>query len=120
MPLCCESSRKCHHAAQTTPTLTNNNYDMFYKIDCCAANHGRKLIYHVPFSYIFFFDFEKCGVKPGVPIVKNSLYTDTTTSQFIFPQHDRCLVSIAGISPQVLNQLEARLATVYYYNKMFA
>ena len=76
MLLCCDGSRKCHHAAQT-PTWT---FDMFYKIDCCAAIIGRIWMNNVPnesriimlscteISFVVsFFDFEKFGVKPGFP-----------------------------------------------------
>ena len=45
----CESSRKCHHAEQTTPTcMDKNNIDVFYKTDCCAAIHGRIRMNNVP------------------------------------------------------------------------
>ena len=45
--LCCESSRKCHHAAQT-PTWTKTILTMFYKIDCRAATHGWIWMNNVP------------------------------------------------------------------------
>ena len=38
---CCESSRKCHHAAHTTPTWTTTIFDVFYKMYCCVAIRGR-------------------------------------------------------------------------------
>ena len=75
---CCESSRKCHHAAQTTPTSTNTILTCFYKMYTCAAIYGRIQMNNVPnesrlimLSYteisfvIFLFDFEKFGVKRG-------------------------------------------------------
>ena len=35
--LCCESSRKCHHAAQTSPTWTNTiNFDVFTNWLLCS------------------------------------------------------------------------------------
>ena len=39
--LCCESSRKCHDAVPATPTWTKTIFEMFYKIEYCAAKHGR-------------------------------------------------------------------------------
>ena len=77
--LCCESSHRCHHAAQTTPTWTKT---MFYKIDCWAEIHGRMWMDNEPnesriitlshteinFFYISLFDFEKFGVKPRFPV----------------------------------------------------
>ena len=76
-----------YHAAQiTTPTWTKTNLTCFYKIDCCAAIHGRIWMSNVPnesriimlhvynawkcteFCYLFFFSFlEKFGVKLGFP-----------------------------------------------------
>ena len=58
--------------------LDKTNFDMFYKIDCCAALHGRMWMNNVPnwnrlimlscteicFG-ISIFNFEKFGVKPG-------------------------------------------------------
>ena len=68
--LCCESSRKCHHAAQTMPTWTKPILTCFYKIDYYAAIHGRIRMNNVPtqsrlimlsctaqFCYIIFFQF---------------------------------------------------------------
>ena len=56
--------------------LDKNYFDMFYKIDCCAAIHGRIWMNNVPnksriimlscteISFVIsFFDFEKFGVK---------------------------------------------------------
>ena len=74
--------RKCHHAAQkkTHQLMDKNNFDMFYKIDSCAAIHGRIWMNNVPnesriimlscteISFVIsFFDFEKFWVKPGFP-----------------------------------------------------
>ena len=80
----CESSCKCHHAAQTTPTWTKTT-DMCYKIDCCAGSiHGQIWMNNVPnesciimlsctdFSFVIsFFDFEKFGVKLKFPFFKS-------------------------------------------------
>ena len=45
--LCCESSRKCYHAAQQR-LLGQNQFDMFYKNYCCAATHGQIWMKYVP------------------------------------------------------------------------
>ena len=58
--LCCESSRKCQHKQCQ---LGQEQFEMFYKIDCCAAIHGRiwtmyqmkvELCYHVLKSVLFY------------------------------------------------------------------
>ena len=58
--------------------LSKNNDAMFYKIDCCAATHGRIWMNNVPnesriimlscaeISFVKFFDFEKFGSHPRV------------------------------------------------------
>ena len=74
--LCCERSRICHHIMQHKHKLRPIFFDMFYKIDCCAAVHGRIWMNNVPNEskiimlsctesvMLYFFDFEKFGVKP--------------------------------------------------------
>ena len=60
--------------------LDRNKFDMFYKIDCCAAIHGQIWMNNVPnesriimlpcteINFVrSFFDFEQFGVKPGFP-----------------------------------------------------
>ena len=60
--------------------LDKNNFDMFNKIDCCAAIHGQIWMNNIPNErriimlsgteinfVISFFNFEKFGVKPGFP-----------------------------------------------------
>ena len=71
--------------------LDKTNFEMFYKIDCCAAIHGQIWMNSVrnesrmivlscteknwKFCDIFFFNFEKFGVKPGFSFFKLTLYT---------------------------------------------
>ena len=63
--------------------LDKTNFDMFYKIDCCAAIHGQIWMNNVPneskLNYAMmhwnkfcciFFQFEKIGVKPGFPFTQ--------------------------------------------------
>ena len=78
--LCCESSRKCHHAAQTTRTWTKTILT-FYKIYCCSArismnnvpNESRIIMLScIEISFVIsFFDFEihVFGVKPRFPFL---------------------------------------------------
>ena len=60
--------------------LDKNNLEMFYKIYCCVAIHGRIWMNNAPnesriimlscteISFVInFFKFEKFGVKPGFP-----------------------------------------------------
>ena len=72
--LCCESSHKCHHAAQTTSTWTKTILTGFmtliavqhpiaeYDEQCTKWKKNKNAIMH---CYIFFFFFEKFWVKPG-------------------------------------------------------
>ena len=75
--LCCESSHKCYHAAQTTPTWTKPNWHALQKWWLCShpwpnmneLYNKLKLTYFVimrwnQFCYISF-KFEKLWVEPG-------------------------------------------------------
>ena len=46
--LCCESSRKCYHAAQHTLYLDKTNLTCFTKIIACAPYHGQIWMNYVP------------------------------------------------------------------------
>ena len=60
--LCCESSRKYHHAAQTTPTLPKPILTCLTK--CIAVQPSMASF------VISFFNFEKFGVKPWIPFTQ--------------------------------------------------
>ena len=80
MLLCCESSRKCHYAAQTTPTWTKTVLTCTTKLIAVQPSMAEYewTMYQMKTRIIMlscteisfaisFFDFEKFGVKSGFP-----------------------------------------------------
>ena len=76
--LCCESSRKCYHAAQTTPTWTKPSWHVLQKWLLCSHPwpNMNELCTKLKFTnyilscaeisfVISVFNFEKFWVKPG-------------------------------------------------------
>ena len=83
--LCFESFPQMPSCSANIANMDKNNFDIFYKIDCCAAIHGQISMNNVPnesriimlsctkISFvIYFFEFEKVGVKLGFPFFYNS------------------------------------------------
>ena len=72
----CESSRKCHRAAQTTPTWTN--FDMFYKIDCCAAIHDYHyaIMHGNHICYLFLSILRNLESNTGFLLLTHTLYSE--------------------------------------------
>ena len=97
----CESSRKCHHAAQTKSTWTKTILTGFYKIDCCAAIHGGIWMNNVPNKHrIFMLSRAKISL---LYIFSNLEKFESNPCRFPFFFNSHCMYMYISLYPILAN-----------------